>query len=979
MHSEALREGRAAAAPRRGRLRPELLRAVRAGCGAARRRRRRAASSWPPTARRRRAWPPTSRCTSIARCPCCRRAACCTAPTWRRPRTWSASASRRSPRWPPAAWSSPRPWPCSSASCRSSCSRGRSSSRLGDEVSFDAVVASSGDARLRARRAGARARRVRRARRAHRRVPGARRPAARRVLGRRGGEPAHLLGVLAAHHRRPRAARRSTPRSRPTRPCPSTRRACTRRIAAWEREGREEAPDELFRRAGVRALAALAGRFTTVADVLAAAGLGGGRVQPGRDLPGAGRLRRRGRHGGRRARACASGSTCRSPRPAPCSPAPCRSTSCSATSRCSSTPRGRSSRRATSPAPSATCCAWCATATASSSSSATRARRSAPPTGCATCSAEVVSREQLARGGEAAPGLYFLAAPLRDGFVAADLKLAVVNERSLLRAAPREQRFAGGTRLTTFFDVRPGDYVVHEDHGIARFAGIETRTVAGVTRDYLLLEFRGDDRVFVPHDQIGKVSRYIGASGATPSLDKLGGTHWQTVKTRARKAVVEMAGELLQLYAARQAIPGYAFPPDGELTRRLEDAFPFEETEDQAEAIDEVKNDMEAPHPMDRLICGDVGYGKTEVALRAAFKAAEAGKQTLVLVPTTILAEQHYMTFSERYADLPVKVGMVSRFRTARRAAAHPRRLQRRQARRAHRHPPPAQHRRAAARPGAGRRRRGAALRRAPEGAAAQPQAAGRRDEPLGDAHPAHPADVAHRHPRHLRHRDAAARPPRDPHLHRRVPRRPGAHRHREGARPRGPGVLPAQPRGDHRPGGRARARAGAVGAHPRGARADARARPGEGDARLPRRRGRRAGHDVDHRERHRHPQRQHARRGARRHARPGAALPDPRAHRAQRRARLRLPALPERGAADQRRGGAPADAERPHRPGRRLQDRHGRPRDPRRRQPARRRAERARGRGGLRDVRADARGGRAASCRASRRRWRRRCASTCP
>ena len=248
--------------------------------------------------------------------------------------------------------------------------------------------------------------------------------------------------------------------------------------------------------------------------------------------------------------------------------------------------------------------------------------------------------------------------------MAEDLKLAVVNERALIRSAPRERRFAAGTRLTTFFDVRPGDYVVHEDHGIARFAGIETRTVAGVTRDYLLLEFRGDDRVFVPHDQIGKVSRYIGASGATPSLDKLGGTHWQTVKTRARTAVVEMAGELLQLYAARQAIPGFAFPPDGELMRRLEEAFPYEETDDQAEAIDEVKNDMEAPHPMDRLICGDVGYGKTEVALRAAFKAAEAGKQTLVLVPTTILAEQHWMTFEERFADLPVTVGMVSRFRS---------------------------------------------------------------------------------------------------------------------------------------------------------------------------------------------------------------------------------------------------------------------------------------------------------------------------
>ena len=279
--------------------------------------------------------------------------------------------------------------------------------------------------------------------------------------------------------------------------------------------------------------------------------------------------------------------------------------------------------------------------------------------------AEVVTREQLARGGEAAAGLYFLAAPLRDGFVSADLKLAVVSERALLRGAPRERRFVGSARLTSFFDVRPDDYVVHEDHGIARFSGIETRTVAGITRDYLLLQFKGEDRVFVPHDQIGKVSRYIGASGGTPPLDKLGGTHWQTVKTRARTAVVEMAGELLQLYAARQATPGLAYPPDGDLMSRLEDAFPFEETEDQAEAIDEVKNDMESPHPMDRLICGDVGYGKTEVALRAAFKAAEAGKQTLVLVPTTILAEQHLMTFRERYSDLPVSVEMVSRFRTA--------------------------------------------------------------------------------------------------------------------------------------------------------------------------------------------------------------------------------------------------------------------------------------------------------------------------
>ncbi len=276
-------------------------------------------------------------------------------------------------------------------------------------------------------------------------------------------------------------------------------------------------------------------------------------------------------------------------------------------------------------------------------------------------------RERAAADGRGGlqPGVYFVAAPLREGFIAAELKLAVIGEHSLLRAAPAGPRFVGGARLTSFFDLRPGDYVVHEDHGVALFSGIETRTVAGVTRDYLFLRFKAEDKLFVPHDQIGKVTRYIGASGAAPPLNHLGGAAWQAVKTRARKAVAEMAGELLTLYAARQAVPGHAFGSDGELLRRVEEGFGYEETDDQAEAIDDVKNDMEAGHPMDRLICGDVGYGKTEVALRAALKAAENGKQTLMLVPTTILAEQHYLTFAERFRELPVRVEMVSRFRTA--------------------------------------------------------------------------------------------------------------------------------------------------------------------------------------------------------------------------------------------------------------------------------------------------------------------------
>ena len=454
---------------------------------------------------------------------------------------------------------------------------------------------------------------------------------------------------------------------------PDFQRGVHQAIADWELEGREEAPDDLFRRAAVRALATLSGSFVTLADVLAAA------ARPPDRPPAAGpscvvvnpdeTYRALGDFDGEVALAV-DGDGVRERLYVPLAQA--RAVLSGALQLDlvqrdqplqfhASRPQfaARDISGAERDLMRLTRDGYRVFVVFRHEGEAERATYR-----LRNLSAEVVSGEQLIRGGAAAPGLYFLAAQLREGFVAADLKLAIINERSLLRTAPREQRFAGGTRLTTFFDVRPGDYVVHEDHGIARFAGIETRTVAGVTRDYLLLEFKGDDRVFVPHDQVAKVSRYIGASGATPTLDKLGGTHWQTVKTRARTAVVEMAGELLQLYAARQAIPGFAFPPDGELTRQLEDAFPFEETEDQAEAIDEVKNDMEAAHPMDRLICGDVGYGKTEVALRAAFKAAEAGKQTLVLVPTTILAEQHYMTFCERFSDLPVKVGMVSRFRS---------------------------------------------------------------------------------------------------------------------------------------------------------------------------------------------------------------------------------------------------------------------------------------------------------------------------
>jgi len=280
------------------------------------------------------------------------------------------------------------------------------------------------------------------------------------------------------------------------------------------------------------------------------------------------------------------------------------------------------------------------------------------------------------------PSLRFAAASLREGFVAPQLKLAVFPEHRLLRRRRSGRSVTGraggldaaghggmgGMRrgaLRSFAELRTGDIVVHEDHGVARFAGFETRTVADVTRDYLYLEYQGDDRVFVPTDQFAKISRYVGAGGEHPPLSKLGGTRWETMKARARRAAQELAGELLSLYAERSRRSGHAFEADSDWQREFEERFPFTETSDQREAIEAVKADMEAPRPMDRLICGDVGYGKTEVALRAAFKAANEGKQVLMLVPTTILAQQHYGTFAERLADYPITLDHISRFRSA--------------------------------------------------------------------------------------------------------------------------------------------------------------------------------------------------------------------------------------------------------------------------------------------------------------------------
>jgi transcription-repair coupling factor (superfamily II helicase) len=262
--------------------------------------------------------------------------------------------------------------------------------------------------------------------------------------------------------------------------------------------------------------------------------------------------------------------------------------------------------------------------------------------------------------------LLFAVTPARRGFVWRDLGLVLLPDTQVFRKRPPRERRVGGRALQSFADLRTGDFVVHEDHGIGKLLGFETKEVAGVTRDYLFLGFRGDDRLYVPHEQLGKVSRYIGADTTVPALSKLGGKAWDNLKNRARESVRELAGELLALYAQRQQAPGVAYDLRHEYLERLEAEFPYRETPDQQAAIEAVKEDLEAPRPMDRLVCGDVGFGKTEVAIRAAFAVAVNGKQTLMLAPTTILAEQHWHTFRERYRDFPVRVEMVSRFRSPR-------------------------------------------------------------------------------------------------------------------------------------------------------------------------------------------------------------------------------------------------------------------------------------------------------------------------
>ena len=273
------------------------------------------------------------------------------------------------------------------------------------------------------------------------------------------------------------------------------------------------------------------------------------------------------------------------------------------------------------------------------------------------------AREVLSERGLSTAGFDEAEAVLAGGFIFAPRKIAVATEEDLFgsrrhtRSAPRMVRRRTDSIAA---ELAAGDFVVHTVHGVGRYAGVVHRVVGAGERDYLVIEYAKGDRLYVPSDQVGVVSKYSG--GDAPRVHRLGSSDWVKTKARVRRAVRDMAGELVRLYSARMALPGHPFAPDTPWQAELEDAFPHEETRDQLVAIEDVKRDMEEPKPMDRLICGDVGYGKTEIAVRAAFKAVMEAKQVAVLVPTTLLAEQHSVTFAERFAPFPVKVAMLSRF-----------------------------------------------------------------------------------------------------------------------------------------------------------------------------------------------------------------------------------------------------------------------------------------------------------------------------
>nr|WP_106589863.1 transcription-repair coupling factor [Salsuginibacillus halophilus] len=273
------------------------------------------------------------------------------------------------------------------------------------------------------------------------------------------------------------------------------------------------------------------------------------------------------------------------------------------------------------------------------------------------------------RGTQLAEGqAYIMLGALNQGFELPMNRLAVVTEeetfKKKMNRQKRRAKMSNAERIQSYSELKVGDLVVHVNHGIGKYLGIETLEVKGVYQDYLQISYAGNDKLYVPVEQIDQVQKYIGSEEKDPKIYALGGSDWKKVKRRVESSVQDIADDLIKLYAEREATQGYAFSPDDEEQKAFEASFPYQETEDQLKAIQEIKTDMEKERPMDRLLCGDVGYGKTEVAIRAAFKAIMEGKQVAILVPTTILAQQHFDTISERFADYPINIGMLSRFRT---------------------------------------------------------------------------------------------------------------------------------------------------------------------------------------------------------------------------------------------------------------------------------------------------------------------------
>ena len=308
------------------------------------------------------------------------------------------------------------------------------------------------------------------------------------------------------------------------------------------------------------------------------------------------------------------------------------------------------------------------------------------------------------------------------------------------RADLRARRGRLSRVIDSFLELREGDLVVHIGHGIARYRGLKLLEKNGQVEEHLELEFHGHTKLFVPSTKIGLVQKYVGGTKSRPTLAKLGGRLWGRQKERVEEAVTDLAADMLELQATRASRPGIAFPADTEWQREFDASFPYHETADQWTTIDAIKRDMCLPRPMDRLLCGDVGYGKTELAMRATFKAVDAGYQVAVLVPTTLLCEQHLRTFTERMAEFPFEIAALSRFATRRQQTRHPPPAGGRLVGHRHRHAPSGAARRAVPQPRAGDHRRGAAVRRGGEGAAEGPAADRRRADHDGHAHPAHAA-----------------------------------------------------------------------------------------------------------------------------------------------------------------------------------------------------------------------------------------------